>query len=323
VSPGRDDVCAMRPDVTVILTVFNRPRLVVEAIESALDPAARARREVIVVDDASTDDTWDVVRAFEPRIRAIRLPVNRGQCSAMSAGVAVAQGEFVKFLDSDDLLVAAHLDEELAVARAAEADIVVSGWGDLAADGTRRETAAPRFGSIADDVLAGKAVVISAALYSRRLDLRCNPEIRKLVDWDLFVNAALQAKKIATCEGVAFWVRQHGAARVTGTATMVAHARAHHAVLRRAEERLRADGRLTPERRLRLAQYFYKGLRVLSLHDREAFEAAVAHIHGLDPRFSPRDEERQRWMRMLARAIGTRNALLLHSALKRRLARGA
>ena len=310
-------MCEVRADVSIIISVFNRPRLVAEAIQSALDPAASATREVIVVDDASTDETWEVVRAFEPRVRAMRLAVNRGQCNALNEGLAVAQGEYIKVLDSDDLLVATHLDEELAMGRATGADIVVSGWGDLAADGTRRETAAPRFDSITDDVLAGKAVVMSAALYSRRLELRCNPELRKLVDWDLFVSAALQAKRIATCEGIAFWVREHGAARVTGTATMLAHARAHHAILRRAEERLRETGALTPARQLRLAQYFYKGLRVLSLHDREAFEAAVRHIFELDPRFVPRDEERQGWMRAAARILGTRNALLLHSAVKR------
>jgi glycosyltransferase involved in cell wall biosynthesis len=304
-------------EVSIIISVFNRPRLVAEAIESALDSSARATREVIVVDDASTDGTWEVVRAFEPRVRAVRLPVNRGQSHAINEGIALARGEYVKVLDSDDLLVATHLDEELMVARAAKADIVVSGWGHRAADGTRRETPAPRFDSIADDVLAGKAAVISAALYSRRLELGCNPKLRKLVDWDLFVDAALQANTIATCDGISFWVREHGDARVTSTTTMVAHARAHHAVLRRAEERLRSSGALTDARRLRLAQYFYKGLRVLSLHDREAFEAALRHIHELDPRFAPRDEEKQAWMRMLARAIGTRNAVLLHSAIKR------
>ena len=69
----------------------------------------------------------------------------------------------------------------------------------------------------------------------------------------------------------------------------------------------------------RLAQYFYKELRVLSLHDRDAFEAAAEHIRSLDPSFQPRDEERQRLMRIMARIVGFRNAVLLHSAIKRAL----
>jgi hypothetical protein len=88
------------------------------------------------------------------------------------------------------------------------------------------------------------------------------------------------------------------------------------------EERLFAEGLLTDARRKRLAQYFYKELRVLSLNDRAAFNAAVAHIHALDPSFQPRGEEQQPLMRILARILGFRNAILLHSALKR-AAKGA
>ncbi|MGH9419377.1 MAG: hypothetical protein ACRD3J_05330, partial [Thermoanaerobaculia bacterium] len=66
-----------------------------------------------------------------------------------------------------------------------------------------------------------------------------------------------------------------------------------------------------------LAQYFYKEMRVLSLHDRDAFEAAVTHIRSLEPDFQPRDEEQQKWMQTLARIFGFRNAILLHGAIKR------
>jgi glycosyltransferase involved in cell wall biosynthesis len=311
----------MQPDVSIIIPVFNRPRLVEEAIASALDPAASARREVIVVDDASTDETWDVVRAMEPRIRALRQPRNAGHCAAINAGLQVARGAYIKFLDSDDLLVAAHLDEELQACRAASADIAVSGWGEVFADGRRRELPAPAFDSIVDDVLAGRAVTNAAALYLRKPDLRWDPTLPKLADWDVFVQAALGANRIVTTPGISFWIRHHGGTRVTTSASMLTNARAHHHILRKIEDRLAADGRLTPARRLRLAQYYYKELRVLSLHDRDAFEAAWAHIRELDPRFAPRDEERQWWMRVAARVLGTRRALLTHSALKRRLGR--
>lgn len=310
----------MQPDVSIVIPVFNRPRLVREAIESALEPAG-VSTEVIVVDDASTDETWEVVRSYEPGVRAWRMAQNGGQCAANNAGLVMASGEFVKFLDSDDLLVASHLREEVRVARAAGADIVVSGWGHLDADGSRREVPAPHFDSIVDDLLAGKAVWNSAALYRRRPELRCDTSLRKLTDWAFFTAAALMANKIETAEGTAYWVREHGEGRVTTSASMITNARAHHSILRSIEDVLRRRGELTEPRRLRLAQYFYKELRVLSVHDREAFEAALAHIYELDPHFVPREEERQWWMRVLARGIGTRRALLGHSALKRLLAR--
>jgi hypothetical protein len=111
-------------------------------------------------------------------------------------------------------------------------------------------------------------------------------------------------------------MREHGGARMTNT-TMLANAREHHRILEKIEERLAADGVLTPLRRRRFAQYFYKEMRVLSLYDRHAFDTAALHIRELDPNFQPRDEEQQQLMRAMARLLGFRNAILLHSAIKR------
>jgi hypothetical protein len=74
---------------------------------------------------------------------------------------------------------------------------------------------------------------------------------------------------------------------------------------------------LTKIRRFRLVQYYYKEAHMMSVCDREALEAVVSHIHSLDPAFVPRDEERQWFMRLAARLLGFRRAVLLHSSVKR------
>jgi hypothetical protein len=141
-----------------------------------------------------------------------------------------------------------------------------------------------------------------------------------LDDWDYFCQAALRAKRIVSVEGPAYTMREHGGARMTHT-TMLANAREHHRILLKIEKFLAANGALTTERRRRLAQYFYKEMRVLSLYDRRAFDAAAVHIRELDRDFQPRDEEQQRMMRVLARLLGFRNAILLHTAIKRAIKR--
>jgi hypothetical protein len=110
--------------------------------------------------------------------------------------------------------------------------------------------------------------------------------------------------------------REHAGARMTNT-TMLANAREHHRILRKIEDRLSAEGLLTESRKRRLAQYFYKELRVFCVNDRAGFEEAAKHIRSLDPTFQPRDEEQQQLMRLLARLLGFRNAVLLHSTVKR------
>jgi succinoglycan biosynthesis protein ExoO len=275
--------------------------------------------EIVVVDDASTDDTWESLQAYgDPRVRAFQVERNGGQSAARNRGLGEAHGTYVKFLDSDDLLTD-HLQAELRAIEGAE--IAASGWTDQYADGTTRASEPPQFEAIVDDVLAGRAVPTSAALYVRRPDWRWDPNLRKLDDWDFFCQAALGATRIVSVPGSAYVLRHHAEARATD-ASMLANAREHHVILHKIEARLAHEGKLTPARRQRLAQYFYKELRVLSLHDRAAFEAALTHIYELDASFVPRAEERQAFMRFAARLLGVRNAVLLHGTIKRMIKGG-
>lgn len=302
------------PLVTVIIPVYNRPQRVLESIGSAI--AAEVALEVVVVDDCSTDDTWRVLHErADATVRVFRLERNSGQSAARNRGLEAARGEYVKFLDSDDLLLAEHLGEEVRALAASGADIVVSGWAEIFEDGTTKETPAPVFESIPDDVVAGLAVPTSSALYRRRAALEWDESLRKLDDWDYFCQCALRASKIETVPGAAYVWRQHGGERATKT-TMLANAREHHRILGKIERELRDSSRFTEERRLRLAQYYYKELRVMTLADPEAAESALRHIFELDPRFVPRDEEQQPVIRWLTRVIGVRSTLSLYRRLK-------
>jgi hypothetical protein len=172
----------------------------------------------------------------------------------------------------------------------------------------------PRF----DAVLAGRAVPTSAALYRRShiQHLRWDPNIPRLDDWDWFVQASLLMGKIVPANHVSYSWRHHDSQYSAGS-SLLQYAIDHHCVLGKIESFLRENGELTTARKRRLAQYYYKELRVLCVHDRNAFEKAAAHILDLDPQFAPRDEERQPLMRFLGRLIGFRAAVLLHTKVKR------
>lgn len=89
------------PDVSIIIPTYNRVRFVGEAIESAL--AQREGIEVVVVDDGSTDETSSLLASFADRVRIFRQP-NAGPSAARNLGAQQARGEFLAFLDSDDIL---------------------------------------------------------------------------------------------------------------------------------------------------------------------------------------------------------------------------
>jgi glycosyltransferase involved in cell wall biosynthesis len=296
------------PLVSIVMPVYNRAAQARQAIDSAL--AADVPLELIIVDDGSTDDTFAALQSIaDPRVVLLRMQRNSGQSAARNRGLDAARGRYVKFLDSDDLLLAEHLPLEVR-AMDSGAEIAASGWRES----TGALFEAPRFDAIVDDVLAGRAVPTSSGLYVRRNDWRWDPALRKLDDWDFFCQAALGANRIVSVPGAAYIWRHHGGERATNV-TMLANAREHHVILRKIEDRLRFEGRLTEARKRRLAQYFYKELRVLTLHDGQAAEAALRHIEELDPRFAPRDEEHQPLLRFAARVLGTRTMLRVYRLL--------
>jgi Glycosyl transferase family 2 len=91
-----------QPLVSILICCYNYERFVRESIESAL-AQAWPRTEVVVVDDGSTDNTWSVIESFGQRIKAIRQP-NGGQGAAYNTCFANSRGDWVIFLDCDDLL---------------------------------------------------------------------------------------------------------------------------------------------------------------------------------------------------------------------------
>ncbi|HST51640.1 MAG TPA: glycosyltransferase [Pyrinomonadaceae bacterium] len=101
--------------VSVIIPTHNRASMLRRAVESAR--SAGEGVEVVVVDDASTDETPEVCRSLEG-VRYIRLERNSRQAAARNAGIAATDSEFVAFLDDDDLRLRGSLDAQLAALEA-------------------------------------------------------------------------------------------------------------------------------------------------------------------------------------------------------------
>jgi hypothetical protein len=96
---------AKKPYFSIITPMYNRGNLIGRTINSCLSQDF-PDFEVIVVDDGSTDDSREVVKAYaDPRVKLICHATNRGQCAARNTGVEVAQGDWIIYLDSDDELI--------------------------------------------------------------------------------------------------------------------------------------------------------------------------------------------------------------------------
>ncbi|MFO1353042.1 MAG: glycosyltransferase family A protein, partial [Gammaproteobacteria bacterium] len=106
--------------MSVIVPVHNRPVLLREAVASAMAQTYRPI-EIIIIDDGSTDTTpaaiADLAERHAPVLRAVRQD-NAGPGRAREAGRLLAQGEFIQYLDSDDLLLPTKFELQVAGLRA-------------------------------------------------------------------------------------------------------------------------------------------------------------------------------------------------------------
>ena len=103
------------PTVTVLMCVYNGERYLREAIKSVLSQTF-TDFEFLIVDDASTDSTWEILQEYEtrdPRIRLVRNPNNIGLTKSLNKGLEAARGQYIARMDADDISLAERLEKQI------------------------------------------------------------------------------------------------------------------------------------------------------------------------------------------------------------------
>ncbi len=99
--------------VTVIIPAYNRASIIKRSIDSVLNQTW-SDLELIIVDDASTDNLEEVIREYtDKRIKYIRLPNNQGACHARNIGIDMSMGKYIAFQDSDDYWFPKKLEKQM------------------------------------------------------------------------------------------------------------------------------------------------------------------------------------------------------------------
>lgn len=151
------------PLVSAVIPVHNCERFVAAAIESVLGQTHRPL-ECIVVNDGSTDGTADVLGAFGARIMCLTTP-RRGVGAARNAGAAAARGEYLAFLDADDLWEPAKIERQLELfAERGELGLVYSGLSSIDEHGRALGASrAPEPGAVLRNTLLNEPPFVSLA----------------------------------------------------------------------------------------------------------------------------------------------------------------
>ncbi len=181
--------------VSVIITTHNRPHLLPRAVESAR-AASRGAVEVIVVDDASREDTARVCRGLKD-VRYVRLERNEGVAGARNRGILASRGEYLSFLDDDDVRLEGSLDWQIDALDSAPDAGLVYGQAILGLeDGSPTDDFYPAqcpSGDVFWELLSQNFVPCGTVVFRRSCLSRVgllDTTIPGIDDWDLWVRIA-------------------------------------------------------------------------------------------------------------------------------------
>lgn len=161
------------PMVSVVMPVYNGARTLRDAIDSVLAQTFRDF-EFIVVDDASTDDSAEIVRSYGDRIRFVRRRTNSGICAvARTEALSRARGRYIAFIDQDDLWDPRKLERQVAFMEA-HPELPLShtyAWiidGEGKRNGIRHDGAIPPTGPCARELLRHCFITVSTLMSRAR-----------------------------------------------------------------------------------------------------------------------------------------------------------
>ena len=307
--------------VSTIIPVFNREAMLRRAVASVLAQTHRPI-EIIVVDDGSTDETGTVAEALAREhagvLRAVHIP-NGGPGRAREAGRALARGELIQYLDSDDVLLPGKFAVQLAALGAHPEAGAAYGWTrERDADGTAhslpRKRTGERIETMFPSMLTSRWWDTATPLYRASVIDRAGAwtALRAEEDWEYDCRIASFGTRLAYC---AEWVceitigLEDRLSGRTDPATLRDRARAHVLMFEHARSARLPDS--LPEMQFFARDLFHLarqcGAAGLPQESRELLTCAVKISAARDLRAYT----------FAARVIGIRNAGTLAKALER------
>jgi hypothetical protein len=247
--------------ISVITPCYNAEAFIGETIESVLAQTHRAV-EHLIIDDCSSDGTWEATQRYATlhahRLRPERLPVSRGASHARNRGAALAHGQFLMFLDADDLLAPDALEALVAALRQHPSAVAHAPWTRLIRDrhgtwrtrssGVKRPSSDPDT-ALRDWLEGGAWVPPSAVLWPHAVFERSGGWDEAFTvddDGELMRRVLSRGVPLVPAAGGGALYRIHGPERVSlsQSAVTAEQLRMRKAVIDRIADELEGQGRL-------------------------------------------------------------------------------
>lgn len=181
--------------VSVIMPAHNSAVFISESINSVLQQT-HVNIELIVIDDGSTDETVSIVKGLiqkDPRILLLENQKNLGPGPSRNAGIKAAKGDFIAFLDSDDLWLTYKLEKQLRFMKEHNLSMCFSSYLLIDETGTRLNKIIEALPVLTyPKLLLSNYVGNLTGIYDARDGKYYSPDLRKRQDWGLWLNIVKQ-----------------------------------------------------------------------------------------------------------------------------------
>lgn len=282
------------PLVSIITPCFNAEKWVGEAIESCLSQTYQ-NLEIIVMDDGSTDRSFDILKTYVPKIR-LEGGSHRGGNQARNRGFELSKGEYIQFLDADDYLLPEKIERQIRFLRETGADVVYGDWrhrfhlpngesylGEIKVPGEQNDILAA--------LMAGWWVAPVALLFKRKIVITCggwDEDLQAAQDRDFFTSIAIKGADIRYQPACFSIYRRYGDVTV-GTSNQIRWLENHEIVLDKTKTQLAQSNRLSRVYREALARSYFSLARNYYDIDRQQYIRLMDEVKSLSPEFKPKE----------------------------------
>ncbi len=281
-----------RPDISVLIPCYNAAPYLRETIESVLSQEGPTL-EILAMDDGSTDDTLKILKSYAGKLR-YATQANAGVSVTRNILLEEASGEYLQFLDADDLLKLGTLEKRMTVAASRSADLILCWWDRIASDGSplppRQKSQRVTYADLAGDrelaAFTWLWVPPAAVLYRADLARQAGPwslQLPVIQDARFLFNAIKLSQRPSVAEHVGACYREHS----SGSVSTRSELKFYEDVLTNTfeiAEIWKKENKLTKERRAALAENFENSARVFLKHGRADYNRLLKEslrLHGV------------------------------------------
>ncbi|MDD5449331.1 MAG: glycosyltransferase family 2 protein [Candidatus Omnitrophica bacterium] len=310
--------------VSVIIPCFNAEKFIREALYSVLNQKIDDI-EIIVVDDGSTDNSASIIKEEFPSVSLVKTE-NRGPSSARNLGTSLSKGEFIQYLDADDLLAPGKLKIQLKALQESGADIAYGNWQRLVkttkGDYIKGEIIGKKLQNPEIDLFTDFWCPPAVYLFRRSIIDEADKwaeDVPECEDVRFILGCVFKGASFVYCDGIMAYMRIQPFGKSASTRNPMSFAQSCLKNAVWAEHQWEGRGGITKERRRALLRAYEYIARSSFGKDKETFAAAHKNLERLKPGYIP---ERPALLRVVSWLFGYRNAeaiALRYRNIKRKL----